>query len=259
MVIALIVLGILLIIFLILFVNYQINKKYVIRQFKQCNVIVAGPKGTGKGLIFQYVINARKDFYYSNVPYGNIYGFKLIKSLNEVSTMPNTYKSFIENKFEKQPHYFKEGKDIYIDDIGVFLPSYMDSTLYKTYPSMPIYYALSRHLYNSNVHCNCQNVERGWKALREQADFYIQVGSTIKLFGRIFITRFTTYERYESAKQKLQPIKKRLLNKFSKAQYDLYVAQNGVIKRCYFIQFKHNLHYNTRYFEKVLLKGPRKY
>lgn len=123
---------------------------------------------------------------------------------------------------------------------------------------MPLIYSLSRHLYNNNIHCNTQNIERGWKALREQADFFIQVKSTIRLFGFIFITRMVTYERYESAKQNLMPIKVRLLNKYSKAQVDLYNAQNGVIKRGYLIQFKPQLKYDTRAFENILLKGKRK-
>lgn len=256
MVIIFIIGGIILtIILLVLILKYFFFKRYVLNNFKSCNVIVAGKKGTGKDLVFNYVINHRKDYYYSNISYG---GEHKIITLKDVSVYPNTYLSLINNQVEKQPHTFKDGKDIYLSDIGNFLPSYMDSTLYKLFPSMPIYYSLSRHLYNNNVHCNTQNIERGWKALREQADFYIQVRGTIKLFGFIFITKMRTYERYESAKQNLAPLKVRLLNKVSKAQYDLYVAQNGVIKVGYLIQFKHQLHYDTRAFEKILLKGKRK-
>lgn len=253
-----IVLGILA---LVLFIKAILFKKHLLDNFKRCNVIVAGKKGTGKGLVFQYVINHRHDDYYSNINYSQKYDkrFHRIYSLNQVSTMPNTYLSFINNQFERTPHLFKEGKDIYIDDIGVFLPSYMDSTLYKKFPSMPIFYALSRHLYNSNVHCNTQNIERGWKALREQADFYIQVRKTIKLFGFFFITFMTTYDRYQSALQNLRPIKTRMLNKYSKAQVDVFNAQNGMIKNGFIIQTKRTLHYDTRAFEKVLLKGKRKY
>lgn len=256
MVIIFIILGaILCLILLVLIIKYQFFKKYLINNFKSCNVIVSGKKGTGKDLLFNYVINKRKDFYYSNISYGGKH--KIIK-LKDVSCYPNTYKTLIEDKVEKTKHLFKEGKDFYISDIGNFLPSYMDSTLYKQFPSMPLLYSLSRHLYDCNIHCNTQNVERGWKALREQADFYVNVRSTIKIFKRIFITKMITYERYESAKQNLLPIKTRMLNKFSKAQYDLYTAQNGVIKLGYIIQFKHNLHYDTRAFEKILLKGTRK-
>lgn len=123
---------------------------------------------------------------------------------------------------------------------------------------MPSFYSLSRHLYACNVHCNTQNIERGWKALREQADAFIYVRKTIKLFGHCFITFYRYYDRYESAKQRLLPLKKRLGNKISKANYDLYTAQNGRIKNGYIIQFKHNLKYDTRYFGKLILKGRKK-
>lgn len=228
--------------------------KYVLDNFKTCNVIVAGKKGKGKDLLFQWVINKRKDFYYSNISYG---GKKKIIQLKDVSTYPNDYNKLINNQVEKTKHLFKDSKDIYVSDIGNFLPSYMDSTLYRKFPSMPIFYSLSRHLYNSNVHCNTQNIERGWKALREQADFYIVVKKTRKIFNKIFITYFTTYDKYESAKQNLNPLKVRFMNKVSKAQYDLYCAQHGNIKNGYIIQFKSKLKYDTRAFEKILLKGKR--
>ena len=86
---------------------------------------------------------------------------------------------------------------------------------------------------------------------------YIQVKRTYKIFG-LFITKFYTYDRYESAKQNLLPIKTRLLNKFSKAEADIYNATNGDIRKGYIFQFKHKLKYDTRAFEKILLKGKRK-
>lgn len=247
---------ILAVIIIVLIVKYFIFRNNVLWNFKHCNVIVAGKKGTGKDLVFQYVINHRKDYYYSNISYG---GKHKIVSLHDVSVEPNTYNNLVDNNVVKQPHTFKDTKDIYISDIGNFLPSYMDSTLYKKFPSMPIFYSLSRHLYANNVHCNTQNIERGWKALREQADFYIQVKRTYKIFGLLFITKLITYDNYESAKRNLMPIKTRLLNKYSKAEVDIYKATNGDIRKGYLIQTKKKLYYDTRAFEKILLKGKRKH
>ena len=87
------------------------------------------------------------------------------------------------------------------------LPSQYDTKLYKSYPSFPIFYALSRHLYNSNIHCNTQNLSRVWKALREQADFYIKCIEVKKpfilgLFGFLRID-FICYDKYESANNSL--------------------------------------------------------
>lgn len=226
----------------------------IVQHFKKCNVVVAGKKGTGKDLIFNKVINKRHDEYYSNIKYG---GKCHLISLKQVSVSPNTYDDFINERVTKVKRVFKEGKDIYISDGGIFLPSYMDAKLYKTYPSMPIYYALSRHLYNHNVHVNVQNYERLWKALREQSDFYVTCKKTIKIFG-IFFTKCITYDKLQSAMQGLLPIKNRIANKYSKAEVDLYNSQNGEIKQGWVIQFKHNIKYNTRAFEKVLLKGRRK-
>ena len=251
-IIGLIVLAIVLIVNIIKYFSF---KRYLLSGFKDGNVITFGRKRRGKDLVHQYVINQRKDFYYGNISYG---GKHKVITLKEVSCEPNTYENFINNNIVKTPHMFKEGKDIYISDIGNFLPSQMDSTLHKKFPSMPIFYSLCGQLYNNNIHCNSQSVERGWKALREQADFYVWAHRTIKLFGYIFITILTTYEKYSSAKEGLMPMKVRLFNKYSKAEHDKFVATNGVIRNGYIIQFKHNLKYDTRAFEKILLKGRRK-
>lgn len=249
-----IVILVVLIIGLVLAIKHYLFVKDILWQFKHCNVIVSGKKGTGKDLIFQYVINKRKERYYANISYGGDY--KNIK-LKQVSCEPNDYEHIVNDNIVKQPHKLVEKKDIYISDIGVFLPSYMDSKLYKQFPSMPILYALSRHLYDNNIHCNTQNIERGWKALREQADFYIITKRTYKIFGWFF-TKCVTYDKYESARQQLLPIKSRLMNKYSKAETDIYNASNGTIKTGFIIQRKKNLKYDTRAFEKILLKGKRK-
>ena len=119
----------------ILIVHFSFTSN-ILYNFKHCNVIVAGKKGSGKDLLFQWVIKHRKkQGYYANIDYG--YKYQNIK-LHDVSCYPNTYLTIINDKVEAQPHTLKEKNDIYISDIGIFLPSYMDSTLYKLFPSMPI-------------------------------------------------------------------------------------------------------------------------
>lgn len=246
---------IILIIILVIVIKYRSFRRFLINNFKTCNVVVSGKKGKGKDILFQYIINARKDFYYSNISYG---GKHKIVALKDISCSPNTYQELINDKVEKQPHIFKENKDFYISDGSNFLPSQMDSTLHKKFPSMPIFYSLSRHLYNCNIHVNCQSYDRLWKALREQADLYITVKGTIKIFN-IFITRMVAYEKLESAKCGLLPMRKRIGNKYSKAQYDKYVAENGLIKVGFIITTKRKLKYDTRAFEKIMLCGRRKH
>lgn len=238
---------------LVVYIKHRLFISNIMWNFKHCNCIVYGKKGTGKDVVFDNVIEHRKEPHYANIPYND--KTEVIK-IKDVSCYPNDYEHIVNDKIEPQEHRFIEGKDIYISDIGIFLPSYMDSKLYKQFPSMPVFYALSRHLYNNNVHCNTQNLERGWKALREQADFYVCCKRTYKL-PFILITKIITYDKYESAKQGLLPIKSRLLNKYSKAEVDVYNASNGDIRSGHMITLKKNIHYDTRAFEKVLLKGER--
>lgn len=245
---------------LVAYICHRIFIRDFLAEFDRSNTITFGKLGRGKGLITQYVINHREKPIYSNIRYveeGNPKQIEVLDSLKKVSCGDNDYKHIVDNDIQQIDHQFCENSDIFIDDIGIYLPSYMDSLLYKYYPSMPILYAMSRQLYNMHIHCNTQSLERGWKALREQADFYIKACHTTKLFGCIFITKVITYDSYESAKKGLLPIRSRLLNKFSKAEVDLYRAQNGEIKQGHIIQFKKDLHYDTRAFEKVLLKGER--
>lgn len=242
-----------LLLLIVLLIKHHLFVSNLLWNFKHCNVLVAGKKGTGKDLLFQYVINKRKEVHYGNINYGE--NTREIK-LKYVSCEPNDYNAIVNDDIKPQEHSIKEGADIYISDIGVFLPSYMDSKLYQKFPSMPIFYALSRHLYANNVHCNTQNIERGWKALREQADFYCICKRTYKL-PFFLITKVYTYDNYESAKKNIKPLKARLLNKYSKAEVDIYNATNGDIRVGHIIQRKSKIKYDTRAFEKILLKGER--
>ena len=124
---------------------------------------------------------------------------------------------------------------------------------------MPITYALSRHLYNNNIHCNVQNLSRLWKALREQADYYIIVRRTIKIFG-FLVTFYTEYDKYESALNGLLPLESSLLKKLDKTTIEQFHATNGEIKNGYIIQRMKNIKYDTRFFHRVLFgrKAPTK-
>lgn len=223
-------------------------KRKVINEFRRCNVVVDGKKGSGKDLLFSEVIYKRKEKYYSNIDYGH--GGEVI-TCQDVSVSPNTYKDFIEGKNVVVDRRFAEGKDIYISDGGIFLPSYMDSVLYKQFPSFPIYYALSRHLANHNIHVNIQNFGRLWKGLREQADSFIHVHGTISVPFFLLI-KATIYEDYASASEHVRPIKVRFFNKYSKAEADKYHAERGDIVQGWFVVPKRHIKYDSRYFEKVV-------
>ena len=235
---------------LIILVKHLFTKARIKSAFENGNVIVSGRKGYGKDVLFNAVINWRKKAYLSNLNYGGNYNSFLIK---ELELTPNKYDNFIKGNIEKvnkNPRF--EKTDIYISDSGVYLPSQMDYLLHKTYPSLPITYALNRHLYDNGIHCNAQRIERIWKALREQADYFILMRKRpLKL--PFFLVLFTTeYDRYESARKELQPMNNTLFNKYSKAEKDLFKANNGFVKNGLIIVSKHSLKYDSRAFHEII-------
>jgi hypothetical protein len=238
--------------FLFIVIKNELNYKFLIKQFDRFNIITFGKKGTGKDLFFQSIIHKRKKPYYSNISYG----YNQLKeiSVGDISVSPNTFDNSLENNFIKVPAVFKEKVDFFISDGGIYLPSQYDSSIDKKYPSMFIFYVLIRHLYNSNIHINYNgSITRLYKKLREQADGYIKMRRSIKLFG-FMIMLGTYYDKYESAEQSLLPLKVAMLNKYSKADGLLYQAQNGSIKDFFLIIRIKNIKYNTRYFKDKLLQ-----
>lgn len=235
-----------LLVFLFLFINHLRGKDLLIRNFRRCNVIVFGKKGTGKDLIFQAVINWRKKEYFSNINFGGKYNDA---NPSDLQLDDNDYHSFIHNNItivdkDKKPF---EKKDFYFSDCGIILPSQFDSMLHKEYKGFPLSYALSRHLWKNNIHANTQALSRVWKALREQADFYVRTIRTIKIFG-LLITTFITYDKYESAEKNLMPLTSRMFNNYSKAELDVFVATNGEIHKRFIIQRAKKVVYDTREF-----------
>lgn len=230
------------------------NRAFLNNVFKKNNVIVFGKKGTGKDLLFQAVVNDYRCETYSNILYNK--KSKLI-NLKDLELKNNTFDNFVNGSIsleEKKEDF--EGKDFFISDIGIMLPSQYDTKLYKSYPSFAIFYALSRHLYNSNVHCNTQNLGRVWKALREQADFYIKCLEVKKpfilgLFGFLRID-FICYDKYESANNSLLPLPNGLFNKFLDANVKQYYATNGLIEKKFILVHKSEIHYDTRAFHKIV-------
>lgn len=214
---------------------------WLVHEFSRCNVIVFGKKGTGKDLIFAHVIALRGDKHYSNIQYN---ADTEVIALTDVSLGNNTFENCIENRIVKLDPQFEEGKDIYISDGGIYLSSQYDQALNKLYPSMPIFYALSRHLYNNNIHVNVQNLGRLWLKLREQADSYIRaMGTTDR--GEYLLVHTVCYDKYESAAQGLLP------NRDSQ-----YRATYGDITERTFKIYKQELQYDTRYFKDVFLNVP---
>lgn len=233
-------------------IRSRMNLSFLVKQFERNNVVVFGKKGAGKDMLFQQIINARNKHHYSNIPFGKK---TLPIVMNDISLWPNTYEEMINGKITKVKPNLNERFDIYISDAGVMLPSQYDWLLHKKYPSLPLLYALQRHLYASNMHVNVQSLSRVWKPIRELADGYVQSERVIWL-GPIYIQFVTYYDRYESAERSLLPMKRRIVNGMSDAIADQYIATNGLIKPMYLMGTKKRIQYNTRYFKDVFFLKP---
>lgn len=245
-----IVLGIGLLVLLITFIRCILGRNFLLR-IKEDSLIICGRKGKGKSKVMSKMTALdKKTGYLSNIDFKHK-GQEIVK-IKDINCGENTYEKFLEGEivpFEK--HESWEGKPVYIDDAGVYLPNYADSSLKKKYPSLPIAYALWRHLYNAPIHMNCQDVERPWKILKEQADGFILCRGTVRLpFGFHFV-RCTYYSKLVSCKAELKPLNPLLFNKYSKAEVQQYNATNGDIRNflLFVPSFRHK--YDSRAFHKI--------
>ena len=225
------------------------------KYFNKNSVIVYGKKGKGKDLLFQYVINKRKTDYYANLDYGG--KFHEIK-IADMKFGDNTFENILDNDFKKCKKEFKEKTDFYISDAGSFLPSQYNSILDKKYKGLPLFYALTRHAYNSNIHVNTQYLGRVWNKIREQADLYIHARGVIKFIPFILIGKVTIYSKYQSALNEVEPLTKKA-NKYQKMDYAIFNSKNGYIKNKLYIIRKSKIYYNSRYFHEKLFgkKAPK--
>lgn len=235
-------------------IRSTIDKKFLIKTFESGSVIVTGHKRRGKDMLFSYIVNRRKKPCLSNMKYSEE---TTIVDVQDLNLGPNDYRHFIEGdikKIKKQKEW--EGQDYYLGDGGIYLPSQHQSDLVKIYPTLPLFYAISKQLYDMNIHVNVQNLNRLWDKLREHGDYYIECRGCKKIIGRIFRLKCTYYDKYESALQRLEPFKvdRRILRK-DKQQQALkrqFQSTNGTIRKMT-IYFKiAKKHYDTREFHKII-------
>lgn len=251
------ILLILVFIILIVLLKFSFNKKFCFSKFRSNNTITCGVKGAGKDLFFSLITNMyvkKKFFYGGNIDYTAGKNYKKVM-LNDISLAPNTFDNFIvDNVVKIQKNNDFEDLDMFFSDLGVYLPSQEDSKLSKVYSSLPLFFALSRHLYNMNIHGNLQAYGRLWIKLREQADSYFKVLKTLKLFSFLgwFFVKVRYYSESKSCEQGLLPINHRLFNKFNKGLVDQYQATNGEIREMWLPIRKKSLSYDTRYFHQIL-------
>lgn len=238
--------------------------KKIIKLFKRGNVSVFGLRGRGKDLLFSNVIVRRRNSYISNINYGGKY---IPLDLTKLD-VKNNYSNFISNSinYYNYDNHYPKNVDIYISDLGVYLPSQYCNKLNNAYDYLPTFMALSRQLGRCNVHFNSQNLNRVWDKVREQSDIYIQCDrviyipfSKLKIFRYDFvIQKITLYDKYESAVARVKPcrVSPRLFDKnVSKVQIKMYLDnfynQHGEVKSK-FLFYRNKSTYDTFYFDKLL-------
>ena len=219
--------------------------------FENENTIVFGYKGAGKDLLFNKVINYRNVPAYANIQYSK--ELCVVKDIKDFSIEPNTFENFINQNITQVKKNNKECCDFYISDAGNYLPSQYNNILCKKYPSLPAYYSFSRHLTNSNIHCNTQKLNRVWDKLREQAGFFVRAVHTTRIFNML-ITEYIFYDRYESANSMLNPYVATGLftHSESRANEEDFKAKHGRVERYYICQFIKNVHYDSRWAHRLL-------
>ncbi len=231
--------------------RYKKNKRFIISNMRIKSTIIFGAKGNGKDLFTQWVINNDKQPYLSPLNYGN----KWSKcKVGQLTISPNTYEYFINGEYAKIKKIKRfEGKNVYLSDVGVILPSQYDYLIHKNFPSLSLFYALSRHLYNMAIHCNTQNLERVFKGLREQADFFIHARGVVKLPFNYLAVRLTAYDKYNTALERIAPLKIRS-NIFGKHLETIatFNAKYGLVKDFYILINKKHIYYDTRAYHKII-------
>lgn len=129
----------------------------LVRVFRSGNVLTAGTKGSGKDMVFSLVIRRRSkdgEIHAANIKYQHD---TTVRAIRYYSLENNSRKNFVNDKFDVETKHFTEREDYYISEAGLALPAHQNRQLEKDYPTFPIVYALSRHLWEGNIHANAQS------------------------------------------------------------------------------------------------------
>lgn len=236
----------------------MIGLRKIIRLFENGSVCVTGVKGSGKDVLFGNVIARRKKPYVSNLNYTQDSNFQEL-DVSKLCLSGNTYEDITKGVVKPYVYPYKMGSDAYISDVGVYFPAQYCNELNKKYPSFPLYMCLSRQLNRGEVHCNVQHLPRCWDKIREHSEIYIRCNKCFVLFGKLVIQVVTTYDKYQSCVDRVNPCRVRgRLFGTADAQVDIYKDNfyntHGDVKRHLLIYLNKSKH-DTYYFEKFFKNG----
>lgn len=226
----------------------------IVKMFEKGSVCVTGMRGRGKDLLIANVVARRNEPYVSNVSYGGEYYALRLEMLNMGG---NTYDDFIRDDLKPYKHPYKRGADIYVSDVGVYLPSQYCNELNKKYPYLPTYFALSRQVSGNSIHFNVQNLARAWDKIREMSDMYIMC-NWCKVICGIVIQSVTIYDKADSCQARVKPCRIRVPLICSGERRDAiemyrdnFFNVHGTVKNMLLI-YRNRSTYDTLIFEKKL-------
>jgi hypothetical protein len=217
--------------------------EWLFNAFENHDVAVFGPKGSGKDATMCHVINLHGKKHYSNIRYNDLTEVRVLEDLHIGGNDHNALIKGTDRPFEAN---FEEECHFYISDAGVYLGCQHNKKLNDDYEEISTHVALRRHFYNSHVHTNSQALSRVWDKLREQQTMFIRCLSCIP-YGEYLIVSAITYDRYESALERMPPPKNP-----DDADYELKYGE--IVRRRFKIPIK-SLTYDTRHFKSRLIKN----
>ena len=229
--------------------------KKIVKMFEDGNVCITGLRGTGKDLLMSNVVVRRKEPYVSNIDYG---GFFAPLDFDKINLGENDYRNFMSGNIYHYEFPYARGSDVYISDVGVYLPSQHCNELNRDYKYLPAYLALCRQVSHNNTHINVQNLNRAWDKVREQSDIYIRCRRCIYIpIIHLVFQQITIYDKYESCVNRIAPcrVTSPILNPQGRATVDTYrdnfFNTHGSVKNRILI-YRNRSKYDTYHFEKLL-------
>lgn len=235
--------------------------RYLVRKFKKHNCCVVGVKGSGKDLIFGNVISRRrKEDYISNVDYTNRKRYIPLRFEN-LDVGCAKWTDFVDGTLPYYEFPYPEGTDVYVSDVGVYLPSQYCNEINKRYPHIATYQALSRQISKNRFHINTQSLNRCYDKIREQSDVYFLCRWCLYIPKvKIVIQLVTEYDKYQSCVDRVKPCRVRvpLFNKEASTNADIYRDQffnaYGKVKNHLFI-YRNKSHHDTFGFREMFERG----
>lgn len=237
--------------------------KYIVKKFKKHNCCVVGVKGSGKDLVFGNVIARRKKDYISNIDYTKRKWF-IPLNFDNLDLACVKWTDFVDNNVPCYEFPYPIESDVYISDVGVYLPAQYCNEINRKYPHIATYQALSRQVSHNRFHINTQSLNRCYDKIREQSDIYFLC---VRCFYipkvNIVIQHVYEYDKYQSCVDRVKPARVRtpLFNKDAQMQAEIYLDKfrntYGKIKSHWFI-YRNKSKHDTYYFEKLFKDGIKK-